>query len=483
MCSVEGCEKLCSDKRSLANHIRVHESGQFPCPVCPRIYSRKDNRDIHIKKKHGTTSTSPAPRDPSPPLPPAPRPPSPPPTRIPSPIPLLSISLPSSVSSPTSVANESVAQLPSLVASMQSAMTTVMHSFTSSIAAELRAAVQAVSRVDVPSPTATSSSTTKIDPPAPPIRPKEAVIPSNTVVSNVADRRATAMEREIADLKEQLKEAKATSDCWKSKFEEAERLRVEAARSRVVAEKSATALQKEVASKQKTLEAVQADLAASRKALEQQQSQSKKYNQVVQTAAAVARQLRNATDELQALAVLTSDAPFSATLVSQLDPPTVVPVPPVSTVPCITPPITISCSPPSALTSSAQATEIMVTSTPLPPASLPSPSPASSNPSSMSRPVPLMSKSIPRLKNDAPRTFAPCKPSTSQSATNAVAPLMSLTVKQPPRKEEGFNNGQHGDKRPRPPSLSPVRSAHTASSGSDDEERRKQRTRLKQYKK
>ena len=222
MCSVEGCEKLCSDKRSLANHLRTHESGQFPCPECPHTYSRKDNRNIHIKKKHGTTSTSPATRDVSPSLPPAPRPLSPPPARIPSPIPLLSISLPSSASSPTSVSYKSVAPLSSLVASMQSAMKTVMHSFISSIAAELHAAVQAVSRVDVPSPTATASSTTKVDPPAPPIRPKEAVIPSNTETSNVADRRATVMEKEIAELKEQLKEVKATSDGWKSKYAEAE---------------------------------------------------------------------------------------------------------------------------------------------------------------------------------------------------------------------------------------------------------------------
>ena len=225
MCSVEGCKELSSDKRSLANHLRFHERGQFPCTECPRTFSRKDNRDIHIKKKHGTTSTSPAPRDVSPSLPPAPKPLSPPPARIPSPTPLLSTFPPSSVSSPTSVANESVAPLPSLVASMQSAMTTVMHSFTSSIAAELCAAFQAVSRVDVPSPTATSSSTTKVDPHALLIRPKEAVIPSNTETSNVADRRATAMEKEIADLKEQLKEAKATSDGWKSKYEEAERQR------------------------------------------------------------------------------------------------------------------------------------------------------------------------------------------------------------------------------------------------------------------
>ena len=55
--------------------------------------------------------------------------------------------------------------------------------------------------------TATSSSPLKAYiPPTPPIRPKEAVTPSDTEASNVADRRATAMEKEIADLKEQLKE-------------------------------------------------------------------------------------------------------------------------------------------------------------------------------------------------------------------------------------------------------------------------------------
>ena len=112
------------------------------------------------------------------------------------------------------------------------------------------------------------------------------------------------MEKEIADLKEQLKEAKATSDSWKSKYEETERLRTEAARSRVVADKSATALQKEAATKQKNLEAAQANLATSRKALEQQQNQCKKYHQLVQTAAAIARQLQDETDELRALAFL-----------------------------------------------------------------------------------------------------------------------------------------------------------------------------------
>ena len=55
----------------------------------------------------------------------------------------------------------------------------------------------------------------------------------------MADRRVTATEKEIADLKEQLKKAKAISDVWKSKYEEAESLRAEVVRSRVVAEKSA----------------------------------------------------------------------------------------------------------------------------------------------------------------------------------------------------------------------------------------------------
>ena len=137
----------------------------------------------------------------------------------------------------------------------------------------------------------------------------------------------------------------------------------------------------------------------------------------MQTAAAIARQLQNATDELRALAVLTSDASFPATSVSQLGSPAVVPAPPVSTVPSVTPPITTSCSPPSALTSSAQATETKVTSNPFPLASLPSPSLTSPNPSSVSRPVSLLSKPLSRPKNDAPRTSAPCKPSTSQSTT------------------------------------------------------------------
>ena len=126
-----------------------------------------------------------------------------------------------------------------------------------------------------------------------------------------------------------------------------QRLRAKAAHSRVVAEKSATALQKEAAAKQKNLEAAQAaDLATSRKALEQQQNQCKKHHQFVQTAAVIARQLQNATYELRALAVLTSDAPFPATSVSQLGSPAIVPASPVSTVPSVTRPITISCSPP-----------------------------------------------------------------------------------------------------------------------------------------
>ena len=51
LCPVSGCGKSFSDRRVLPGHIKTHEpQPELPCPICKRIYYRKNSFDEHVVK-------------------------------------------------------------------------------------------------------------------------------------------------------------------------------------------------------------------------------------------------------------------------------------------------------------------------------------------------------------------------------------------------------------------------------------------------